>query len=94
MLDRQSQHLRFALRQMARHPGFSALLVLTIAVAIGGNAAIFSALEAIVLRPLPYPEADRLVAVWETPEGEGWHQPFTWPDYLDVREQADRKSVV
>jgi predicted permease len=88
MLDRLSQHLRFALRQIARHPRFSALLVLTIAVAIGGNVAIFSALEAIVLRPLPYPESDRLLAVWETPEGEGWHQPFTGPDYLDVREQS------
>ena len=88
MLDRLRKDLRFALRQMARHPGFSALLVLTIAVAIGGNVAIFSALEGIVLRPLPYPEAHRLVAVWETPEGEGWRQPFTGPDYLDVREQA------
>jgi predicted permease len=73
---------------MARHPGFSTLLVLTIAVAIGGNVAIFSALEGIVLRPLSYPDPDRLVAVWETPEGEGWRQPFTGPDYLDVREQA------
>ncbi|MGD8360273.1 MAG: ABC transporter permease [Gemmatimonadota bacterium] len=89
MLDRLRKDLRFALRQMARHPGFSALLVLTIAVAIGGNVAIFSALEGIVLRPLPYPEAHRLVAVWETPEGEGWRQPFTGPDYLDVREQAE-----
>jgi putative ABC transport system permease protein len=89
MLDRLRQNLRFALRQMARHPGFSALLVLTIAVAIGGNVAIFSALEGIVLRPLPYPDAHRLIAVWETPEGEGWHQPFTGPDYFDVRAQAE-----
>jgi len=88
MLDRVRQDLRFALRQIARHPGFSALLIVTIAVAIGGNVAIFSALEGIVLRPLPYPEPNRLVAVWETPEGEGWHQPFTGPDYLDVRDQA------
>lgn len=89
MLDRLSQNLRFALRQMSRHPGFSALLVFTIAVAIGGNVAIFSALEGIVLRPLPYPGADRLVAVWETPEGEGWRQPFTGPDYLDVRDLSE-----
>lgn len=89
MLDRLRQNLRFALRQISRHPGFSALLVFTIAVAIGGNVAIFSALEGIVLRPLPYPESHRLVAVWETPEGEGWNQPFTGPDYLDVREQSE-----
>jgi putative ABC transport system permease protein len=88
MFDRLIQDLRFSLRQISRHPGFSALLILTIAVAIGGNVAIFSVLEGIVLRPLSYPDADRLIAVWETPEGEGWHQPFTGPDYLDVREQA------
>lgn len=89
MLDRLRQDLRFALRQIARHPGFSALLIFTIAVAIGGNVAIFSVLEGVVLRPLPYPDADRLVAVWETPEGEGWHQPFSGPDYLDVRAQSE-----
>jgi predicted permease len=94
MLDRLSRDLRFALRQMSRHPGFSALLVLTIALAIGGNVAIFSALEGIVLRPLPYPDSDRLVAVWETPEGEGWRQPFSGPDYLDVRAQSSSLQEV
>lgn len=58
--------------------------------AIGANVAIFSVLQGILLRPLPYPEADRLIAVWETPEGEGWRQPFSGPDYLDVREQAKK----
>jgi predicted permease len=87
-MDSIARDLKYALRQIARYPGFSFLLVLTIAVAIGGNVAIFSALEGIVLRPLPYPEPDRLVAVWETPEGEGWRQPFSGPDYLDVREQV------
>lgn len=94
MLDRLSRDLRFSLRQITRHPGFSALLVLTIAVAIGGNVAIFSALEGIVLRPLPYPESDRIVAVWETPEGEGWRQPFSGPDYLDVRAQSSSMEEV
>ena len=87
-MDSIVRDLRYAIRQITRHPGFSALLVLTIALAIGGNVAIFSALEGVVLRPLPYQDAQQLVAVWETPEGEGWHQPFTAPDYLDVREQA------
>lgn len=87
-MDSIVRDLKYALRQLLRYPGFSLLLILTIAVAIGGNVAIFSALEGIVLRPLPYPEADRIVAVWETPEGEGWRQPFTGPDYFDVREQA------
>jgi predicted permease len=89
MSDRLIQDLRFALRQLIRHPGFSVLLILTIAVAIGANVAIFSVLEGIVLRPLPYAEPDRLVAVWETPPDGRWYQPFTSPDYFDVREQSE-----
>lgn len=94
MVDRFLQDVRFALRQIIRHPGVSALLILTVAVAIGANVAIFSVLEGIVLRPLPYPEADRLLAVWETPEGGRWHQPFSAPDYFDVREQAESLEEV
>jgi predicted permease len=89
MFDRTIRDLRFAVRQLLRHRGLSALLILTIAVAIGANVAIFSVLEGIVLRPLPYPEADRLVGVWETPENDQWYQPFTGPDYFDVREQTE-----
>ncbi len=89
MSDRLIQDLRFALRQLVRHPGFSLLLILTIAVATGANVAIFSVLEGIVLRPLPYAEPDRLVAVWETPPDGRWYQPFTSPDYFDVREQSE-----
>jgi len=87
-MDSIVRDLKYALRQLVRYPGFSLLLILTIAVAIGGNVAIFSVLEGIVLRPLPYPEGDRLVAVWETPEEGRWYQPFSAPDYLDVRDQA------
>jgi hypothetical protein len=88
MFDRVLHDLRFAVRQILRHPGFSALLILTVTVAVGANVAIFSVLEGIVLRPLPYPEADRLVAAWNTPKGERWYQPFSSPDYFDVRAQA------
>lgn len=88
MFDRVLHDLRFAIRQILRHPGFSALLILTITVAVGANVAIFSVLEGIVLRPLPYPEADRLVAAWNSPRGEQWYQPFSGPDYFDVRAQA------
>ncbi|MBT8395351.1 MAG: ABC transporter permease, partial [Gemmatimonadetes bacterium] len=89
MFDRSSRDLSFAVRQIRRHPAFSFLLILTVAVAIGANVAIFSVLEGIVLRPLPYPEADRILAVWETPsQQDRWFQPFTGPDYFDVREET------
>lgn len=88
-LDMFAQDLRFGVRQVVRRPGFSALVALTLAVGIGGNVAIFSVLKGIVLRPLPYSESDRLVAVWETPRSRGNYQPFSAPDYVDVREQAE-----
>ncbi len=89
MFDRLTQDLRFALRQLRSHPAFSLLLVLTIAVAIGANVAIFSVLEGIVLRPMSYHEPERLLAVWETPPDDRWYQPFSAPDYVDVREQTE-----
>jgi putative ABC transport system permease protein len=55
--------LRIALRLLTRRPGFSAAIVLTLAIALGASAAIFSLLNAIILRPLPFPNADRIVAV-------------------------------
>ena len=89
MFDRLTQDLRFAFRQLIHHPAFSFLLVATIAVAIGANVAIFSVLEGIVLRPMDYQEPERLLAVWETPPDERWYQPFSAPDYFDVREQTE-----
>jgi predicted permease len=89
MFDRLLQDLRFAVRQLLRRPAFSVLLILTISVAIGANVAIFSVLEGIVLRPMSYHQPERLLAVWETPPEGRWYQPFSAPDYFDVREQSE-----
>jgi len=83
------QDLRYALRALRKQPIFTLVAVLTLTLGIGANAAIFSLLYQILLRPLPYPDADRLVFVWNTYPGINLPQAsVSIPDYLDRRTQA------
>ncbi|MGD2152205.1 MAG: ABC transporter permease [Gemmatimonadales bacterium] len=86
-MDELAHDLRFALRQLTRRPGFTLLIVVTLAIGIGANVAIFSVMKGLILRSLAYPEPDRVVAVWETPTDHRAYQPFASPDYFDMREQ-------
>ncbi|HSK44201.1 MAG TPA: ABC transporter permease [Candidatus Binatia bacterium] len=80
------QEVRFAARQLCKAPGFAALAVITLALGIGANTAMFTVIESVLLRPLPYQHSDRLVYVGPA-EGAGF-QSTSWVTYRDVREQA------
>src|SRR3954468_2534453 len=77
--------LRDALRGFARHPGFAAAAVLSLALGVGANTAIFSVASALLLRPLPYPQSDRLVILWNRSPGLGITQDwFSTGQYFDI----------
>src|SRR5690242_7007772 len=81
--------VRFALRMFARSPIVTATAIATIALGIGANAAIFSAVNAVVLRPLPFPQPDRLWAVTEENARMGWHHAMvSTANYLDWRDDV------
>jgi hypothetical protein len=80
--------LRFGGRLLARSPGFTAAALLMLAVGIGANTAVFSLLNALVLRGLPYSEPERIVRVFENRPREGTRHSASAPDYLDWRDQS------
>ena len=85
-MDTLAQDVRYALRALAQQRVFACVAVLTLALGVGANTAIFSVVNAMLLQPLPYPDADRLVLVWTT-TGSG-QSAAAWPEYLDWRAQS------
>ena len=83
------QDLRYGARMLRRQPGFTLIAVLTLALGIGANTAIFSLVNTILLRPLPVREPQRLVSVFPTILRTNEAQSFSYPNYVDVRDRND-----
>src|SRR5579859_7691296 len=80
--------LKFAFRQLLKNPGFTAVAVLMLGLGIGANTAIFSIINGLLLKPLPYENSERLVGLWERDPQHGIErESVSGPDYLDWREQ-------
>jgi putative ABC transport system permease protein len=84
------QDMRNALRSLVKNPGFAAVAILTLTLGIGMTTAIFSVVDAVLLRPVPLADIDRLVMVWETDRASGTHEPASLPDYLDFTQRSRR----
>jgi putative ABC transport system permease protein len=81
--------IRFAIRSLLKHRAFAAVIIATLALGIGANTAIFSVVNAALLRPLPFPDAERLYLVWAYRPASALAQlPLSLPNFLDVRERA------
>ena len=81
--------IRYAMRNLLRRPTFTLIAVVTLALGIGANTAIFSAINALLLKPLPFPDLDRVVAVWDKLPSRGvLHNEVTVANYLDWQSQT------
>ena len=87
-LDTFRDDLRYAVRSLLKNPGFALVAVLTLAMGVGGNTAIFSVLHAVVLRELPYRDADRLAVLWTLKLGQNSRDGSSYLNVRDWREQS------
>src|SRR5262245_62965579 len=88
-MDTLLKDLQYALRGLRRHPGFSTVAIVTIGLGIGACTAIFSVVNAVLLRPLPYADPQRLVLVWSELRARNVLDfPFPIPDVRDLRQDA------
>src|SRR5215813_4454706 len=87
ILETLGQDLRFALRMLRKNPGFTAVAVLTLALGVGANTAIFSVVYATLLKPLPYPHSEQLYNVFQQTK-DGLNNGWSYANFEDLRRQS------
>jgi putative ABC transport system permease protein len=85
--------IRYGLRSLIKHPTFTAVCIVTLALGIGANTAIFTVVNAVVLRPLPFQDAERLAMIWTTKD-TNQEQSLSFADYNDLKNQTKTFSAV
>src|SRR5579883_3024793 len=88
------KNVRYGARMLLKHPGFTLVAVLTLALGIGANSAIFSVIHAVLLRPLPYQEPERLMMIWESEQGLSGRFTVSFPDFAEWRKQNQVFSAI
>lgn len=87
--------LKFAMRQLAKNPAFTIVAVLTLALGIGANTAIFTVANGVLLKPLPLPDSERILSLWEAGPGRGFDKvPASAANYLDWKSQAKSFTAI
>ena len=86
--------LRYAFRMLVKAPAFTTVAVITLALGIGANSAIFSVVDAVLLRPLPFKDPEQIVMVWGKLAGDGDRSAHSFPDYVDFRDQNQSFSAL
>src|SRR5688572_746560 len=88
-MERIFQDLRFGLRMLTKNPGFTLIAIVTLALGIGANSAIFTVVNTLLLRPLPFKDVDRTVVVWETAQRNTVElRDVSYPNFSDWRAQS------
>src|ERR1044071_800821 len=89
-MDTLIQDLPYGIRTLLKNRAFTAVAVITLALGIGANTAIFSAVNAMLIQPLPFQDSDKLMTVWRTNPRLGYPQlPFSYPDFNDFKQQSE-----